>query len=459
MNLAGRTQAKQVGVPRLWGAFIVIILAFVLGNIVSIYEMRKSQAQIRLITKHAATNIEWISQLSRDLNQKRLLVEDHILEQQEGDMDRIEGELAGVDADIAEASRSYETIGDEETESAAWKQMAAEIAAIEPQIAHVVSLSRRNLDADAKSRFTAIGPRFQTLNQASDTLLALNHARANHEVAHVRALQQHAAIFLGVLTIVWTAFALLTARWSTRLIMERERQTRLAMSLLEERNRELDAFAGRVAHDLRGPLTTINLAASSISKRGEGQEVNNAVLRRGVDRMEAMIQDLLTLSRISAQVMGATCQTASVTALAREDLKPIVESVGGVLAIEAAGATVSCNEGLLRQALWNLGENAVKYRRHGIQLHIDIYGRVTPKGYELSVSDNGKGMSSSEVRRAFEPFFRGTETETTTGTGLGLSIVKRVIEASGGSVTVDSIAGRGTTFNIRMPLAAEELAA
>lgn len=459
MNLARNAQAKQAGVPRLWGAFIVIILAFVLGNIVSIYEMRNSQAQIRLITKHAATNIESISRLSRDLNQKRLLVEDHILEKQTGDLARIEGELTGVEAGIAEASRSYETIGDEETESTAWKQLAAEIAALEPQIAHVLSLSRRNLDAEAQAQFNSIGTRFQSINQASDTLLALNHARANHEVAHVRALQRHAAIFLGVLTIVWTAFALLTARWATRLIMERERQMRLAMSLLEERNRELDAFAGRVAHDLRGPLTTINLAASSILKRGEGQEANNAVLRRGVDRMEAIIQDLLTLSRISAQVIGATCETANVTALAREDLKPVVDRVGGVIAVEAAGATVSCNEGLLRQALWNLGENAVKYRRPGIQLHIEIYGRVTPRGYELSVSDNGQGMSSSEVRRALEPFFRGTEAEAATGTGLGLSIVKRVIEASGGNVTVDSIAGRGTTFNIRLKLAAEERAA
>jgi signal transduction histidine kinase len=459
MEPAGSTEARHGGVPRLWGAFIVIISAFVLGNIVSIYEMRNSQAQIRLITKHAATNIELISQLSRDLNQKRVLVEDHILEKMDGDMDRIEGELAAVDADIAKAMRSYETVGDEETEAAAWKQLAAEIAAIEPQIAKVVSLSRRNLDAEALSQFNSIGARFQTINQASDTLLALNRARANHEVAHVRALQRHAVIFLGVLTILWTAFALLTARWSTRLIMEREHQMRHAMSLLEERNRELDAFAGRVAHDLRGPLTAINLAASSILKRGEGQAADSAVLRRGVDRTEAIIQDLLTLSRISAQVIGATCDTANVTALALEDLRPIVDGVGGVIAVEAAGATVSCNEGLLRQALWNLGENAVKYRRPEVQLHIEIYGRVTPRGYELSVSDNGQGMSSSEARRAFEPFFRGTEAEATTATGLGLSIVKRVIEASGGNVTVDSIAGRGTTFNIRLKLAADELAA
>jgi signal transduction histidine kinase len=108
--------------------------------------------------------------------------------------------------------------------------------------------------------------------------------------------------------------------------------------------------------------------------------------------------------------------------------------------------------------LWNLGENAVKYRRPEVQLLVQIRGRATPNAYELSVSDNGMGMSPSVARQAFQPFFRGKQTASTPGTGLGLSVVKRVIEASGGTVSIDSEPGRGTTFKIQLPLPAGKAA-
>jgi signal transduction histidine kinase len=304
-----------------------------------------------------------------------------------------------------------------------------------------------------------IDARFKAINQSANHLLDLNRRRANQEVSQIRTLQLRAAIFLAVLTIVWTVFALLTARRAIGLITKRELQKNHAMALLEERNRELDAFAGRVAHDLRGPLTSINLATSARMKTAALEERNSAILRRAVARMEGMIQDLLTLSRISAQVAGATCQTTSVAALAREDLTPIVEGAGGALLIDAAPAMVPGTEGLLRQVLWNLGENSVKYRRSGVRLLIEIHGRTIPNAYEFTISDNGNGLSPLEISHACEPFFRGKDAQSSSGSGLGLSIVKRVIEASGGSVLIDSMRGRGTTVRIRLPLVASQKAA
>ena len=112
--------------------------------------------------------------------------------------------------------------------------------------------------------------------------------------------------------------------------------------------------------------------------------------------------------------------------------------------------------GSVRQALSNLADNAVKYRRADVQADIDIFGRVVGKEYELRVSDNGVGMSYDEAHQAFDPFFRALRVREQKGTGLGLSIVKRVIEASGGSVVVDSRLGQGTTFIIRLPLASDD---
>jgi signal transduction histidine kinase len=365
-------------------------------------------------------------------------------------MDRFEAQLIAVDRDVASASRSYQSIGDEEGERAVWDQLIAEIAALEPEISRIISLSRRNLNDEARTELGSADGRFQRINQASDTLLALNQARTNQEVAQVRKLQRQAVGFLVVLTVAWTIFALLTAKRAIRLITERELQMNHALAQLEDRNRELDAFAGRVAHDLRGPLTAINLAAPALVRRGVLEENIGAILRRGVSRMEAMIQDLLTLSRVSAQVTGATCNTAAVAALAQGDLTPIVQSVGGTLVVEAAAATVRGSEGLLRQVLWNLGENAVKYRRQQVPLVVEVHGRKTNSTYEFSVSDNGSGMSSFEASRACEAFFQGKDAQSTEGSGLGLSIVKRVIEASGGTISIDSAPERGTTVRIRL---------
>jgi K+-sensing histidine kinase KdpD len=431
---------------------VIIVLGFVLSIAISIYEMRNSQAQIRLIARHAATNIELVSRLSRDVERKRVLIENHIRENDPKDRDRIEAELADAETTIANISTSYEPIDANNGEHAAWQELIVGIASLEPHVIQVISLSRKNADDAAQDGLELMDAQFERIDRATNNLLSLNHALANHEATQVRALQRNAIVLLTGLTLVWTAFAFLTARWVTRLITHHQLQMDQAMDLMEERNRELDAFAGRVAHDLRGPLTAINLAASEIALRRTGETGIGGVLRRGVAQMEALIRDLLALSRISTQTIGTSCQMTDVAAMAQEDLAARVQEAEGVLRVNIEAAHVASNSGLLRQVVWNLGENAIKYRRPDVQLELDISGSATRDGYELIVSDNGSGMSPWVARQAFEPFFRGQETQSTPGTGLGLSLVKRVVEASGGTISIESEVGRGTTFRIQLPL-------
>ena len=180
-RLFGKTRATRV-----WWAFVIIVLGFVLANIVSIYEMRNSQSKVRLIAKHAAIDIELVAWLSRDLERKRVLMEDHILEKQPKDMDRLEAELTRIDAEIAAASQSYELTGDDANERAVWQELEREIAAIEPEIIKVIALSRENLDVQAKEAASVVEGRFDRIDEATNNLLNLNHNRANHEAAEVR---------------------------------------------------------------------------------------------------------------------------------------------------------------------------------------------------------------------------------------------------------------------------------
>src|SRR5262249_38113924 len=161
----------------------------------------------------------------------------------------------------------------------------------------------------------------------------------------------------------------------------------------EVRNRDLDAFAGRVAHDLRGPLNTVRLAGEQGFASGPGASVAPSgeawnIFKRGIRRMEQLIDDLLMLPRIDAEMPGLVTEVAAVASFIEADLAPKVKEVSGTLQMQVQPAKVRCGEGLLRDVLWNLGENAVKYRRPDVPLRVDLVGHVSHDQYELSVSDN-----------------------------------------------------------------------
>jgi signal transduction histidine kinase len=454
------TSERPIQIPGAWTphlrqAFTLIIAGFILSILVSIYEMRRTQAEVSLLVERVLGSVELASRLSHDIDRERLLFNAHVVETEPASKERIESELAHAEARIGSTSRAYEPTILGDAELATWQKLQAQIAAVRPMALRAIDLSRQNRNAQARAALNAVAAEYDDVDRTLDALVRINLDQADRQVGNIRLLQRIGLVILAALTVVGTTFAWIVARWVTRLISQRESQLRDVMTQLEERNRELDAFAGRVAHDLRGPLTAINLAAftkeGTPAESGE-QQGASAVFCRGVKQMEAIIDDLLTLSRISAQSMSARCETASVAASVEEDIRPKVEAVGGTLQVEAEDATALCNEGLLRQALWNLGDNAVTYRRAGVQLAVNIRGRITPQAYEFTVSDNGEGMSRSEAQQAFEPFFRGERVRSTPGTGLGLSIVRRVVESCGGSVSVESVTGAGTTFKIRLPL-------
>jgi signal transduction histidine kinase len=444
-------------VPRLGSrllrpAFGAIVATFLVANGVAMHEAQVIQQKDQLLVDNMLTSIELVSRLGRDVDQRRLLVDEHIFEARTEDMARIERRLARVDADFADAARAYDPIATLEGERPVWDDLRAQAAALDAPVDRALAFSRRNQDVEARQVMTGAARGFDVISRDTTALIQLNRAGADRTVAEIAALQRWLQRFFRVLTGAGAALAVAVAVAVTRLIRRREREIRRATAALEERNRDLDAFAGRVAHDLRGPLTTISLAASRLAERAPQETGTSAVLRRGVAWMEALIRDLLTLSRLDAQVHGMVCDPAAVAATVAEELAPRLQSEGGSLYVDVEPAAVSCSDGLLHQVMWNLADNGMKYRRPGTEMEIRIRGRQAGGAYELRVSDNGIGMSPDESRQAFEPFYRALRSHDTPGTGLGLSIVKRVVQLSGGTVSVDSQVGRGTTFVIGLRL-------
>jgi hypothetical protein len=211
------------------------------------------------------------------------------------------------------------------------------------------------------------------------------------------------------------------------------------------------------------PVASLTLSVDLMSRKAASEETPALDrMRRSIKRISAMIDDLLAFARADAHPDGAPCNPAVVAAKIRDDF---TERFGDAASLHeiVEPASVGYNEGLLRQVLWNLVENGVKYRRDDVPADIGIFGRVVGGRYELQVSDNGLGMLPEEARRAFDPFYRGQRVQDVSGTGLGLSIVKRIVEGGGGSVLVKTQLGSGTTFVLQLPVAgsqeAEELSA
>jgi signal transduction histidine kinase len=257
------------------------------------------------------------------------------------------------------------------------------------------------------------------------------------------------SVLLSILGILGAMFLLRIAVQSLRLLvasMEARRRT------VEERNTELDAFAARVAHDLRGPLTAMRITLGNALKRAEQQTV--PALQRtnaSIDALDQMITEILAFARSGGTPKaGAECDAARIIRSVVADLQPQAEAKQIALAAHGSSSEAAAiEEAPLRMIALNVVENALKYMRDQGERRIDVSVVRSESRVILEVRDTGVGISSEAMPRLFEPFFRGTSSGS--GYGLGLATVKRLVEAHQGRVEVQSTLGAGTTVCVSLP--------
>ncbi len=239
-----------------------------------------------------------------------------------------------------------------------------------------------------------------------------------------------------------------------RLLARQRRLVTAHLQGLADMNRELDAFAGRAAHDLRSPMNPIrgysDLLLESPGLSDDAKKMARRI-RTSVDRMAKVVDDMLALSTAGRPHPGA-CSTPEIVAAVVEELGP--ELHGVELTTEVAPSKIACSGGLLNQLLRNLIGNAIKYRADSRPLKVKVSTRSVEPMIELVVEDNGQGMDAETAAHAFEPMFRGRPDLETPGHGLGLAIVERIVRASGGTCSVSSALDQGTRIAIQLPRAA-----
>jgi two-component system, OmpR family, sensor kinase len=443
------TPARQLVVA----AFSIIVGGVVVVTLSTLIQVQALQSNARDIVENMLASVRLVGQLAISVERRRILVGDHIFASKPDELAGIEAELARVDEQIAATTRAYDPWAILPNERATWDRARVDLAALDAPIARALALSRQNRDSEARQEMERVREQFAGVGRDFDQLIAINDQAATKALSRFSMIRFRLMLTLLGMGVAALVGILLVGRRVSRQVARREAETLGERQTLEARNRELDAFAGRVAHDVRGPLTSISLAAEQLAAKLPNEKRPTETLQRGLRRIETLVDDLLALARVEALSRGR-CDPAAVVAQIEEDFGARIAAEQGTLRVVVGHAEVSCSEGLLRQAVGNLVENAVKYCRPGVAPKVEISGEPAADGYDLRVSDNGVGMSQEDANRAFEPFYRSPQMQALPGSGLGLSIVNRVAQANGGALTVRTSLGHGSTFVVHLPLAA-----
>jgi two-component system sensor histidine kinase SenX3 len=218
-------------------------------------------------------------------------------------------------------------------------------------------------------------------------------------------------------------------------------------------------FVANVSHELKTPVGALALLAETVEDAADDPDAVRRFagrMRQEAARLTNLVQDIITLSRIQAAEPVPDPMAVPVDAVVAEALdrcRMKANARGIALADEGdRGLHLLGDEDLLITAIRNLLENAVAYSPE--RTRVVVTTRRDGDRVEISVADQGIGIPERDLQRIFERFYRvdPARSRATGGTGLGLAIVKHVTAAHGGSVTVRSVEGSGSTFTISLPL-------
>ncbi len=367
-------------------------------------------------------------------------------------------ELVAMRRRIDDGIAAYQRLPTSAIEMAKIDTVVADLALLdEASVIIVHDLERGSAAAGDEDLRKLFDPRLRHAAEDIGSLRELNSdivtARAQrmgatyHDALDIVRLCGATSLLVAILA---TLLVIRVLRGRTRLLEERD-------LLLAERATELEAFAGRIAHDLRNPLSVFCMRVMTVQQRTDlpveaRDQLGKAA--RQVDRMSGMIDGMLEFARAGANpTPDARASVKEVLDDALADLAAAVEA--GTAAIDVApfaDVAVASTRAAVGAALGNLLSNAVKYGR-GSTGHAVIAVRVTERErrVRVEVGDRGPGIPADAHALVFEPFRQLSGSHT--GIGLGLATVKKAIEASGGTVGVDSTLGHGATFWFELPKA------
>lgn len=286
----------------------------------------------------------------------------------------------------------------------------------------------------------------------------LNETVENMNRNRTVAMLSVCGIVLAVLLVIFYVYFKMTRQQMKELETAREEAL--------EANKAKSSFLSNMSHDIRTPMNAIvGMTAIAMTHIDDRDQVQNCLRKITLSgkHLLGLINDVLDMSKIESGKMTLTAERIS--------LREVVEGVVGIVQTQIRGKSqnfnvhidsievedVYCDSVRLNQVLINLLSNAVKYTQEGGSIQLSLFQEKAPeeKGEEyirthITVKDNGIGMTPEFLEHIFESYSRADNRRVnkTEGAGLGMAITKHIVNAMGGTITVESEPGKGTTFQV-----------
>ena len=294
---------------------------------------------------------------------------------------------------------------------------------------------------------------FDKIVEGGPWQLVIQHRAGSLEAAVTSARRRNLAISFGILLLLAGSVAMIVV--STR------RAERLA-------NRQMD-FVSAVSHEFRTPLSVIcsageNLADGVIDSTHQTKKYGELIRNEG-RRLTEMVEQVLEFAGARSRNRAYQLRPVEIGSVIEDALasyQPVIEEKGYTVerTIEDGLPLVAADGAALRRSIQNLLSNAMKYESTRRWIGIRAHSGLNANGEEVRVivEDQGIGIAADEIPHIFEPFFRGRDVVEAQihGNGLGLSLVKQVVEAHHGTISVESEPGKGSTFTLCLPVLNEK---
>lgn len=444
-------------------AFAAVVLCFVGSTAYAQLVAREIGELSETLTTNAMPSIQHLASARADLRQLQVLADDYVVAEYPARAATL-GAILGTEAKIDTDLDVYLRLPVYPGEDAFWQDihdaLSAVHAAVETTRKHIEAGDREGAAVSVKALDAACERAVAAVLAAIDFDAGMGE-QMGRRIGEARRRSLFVALGLNTASVALSAVVALLV---TRAVVAHARLLREHNELVARRAEELEQFAGRVAHDIRNPVSAAMLSLAALHRRVAGDEALRRLAARGVSSLERaarLLDGLLAFARAGARpAPDARADVGAVLRSVLDELGPEAAEKGVELRVEPlAGQVVRCEASILEVVLSNLIRNAIKYIGDGPERRVTVRARdAGPSSVRVEIEDTGAGIPEALRGSIFAPFVRGP-TQGQQGVGLGLATVQRICDAHDGHAGVDAAPVRGSCFWFELPSAQAEPAA
>ena len=233
---------------------------------------------------------------------------------------------------------------------------------------------------------------------------------------------------------------------------------RMEKEKIEELNHNKLRFFTNITHDLMTPLTVILATINKLQQDSPEHNEEYKIIQNNLNRQIRLIQQILEFRKAETGNLHLQVSQGDIADFCRreiESIQPLMKKKELHLSLVCTPERISAyfDPDNLDKVIYNLLANAAKYNHSGGFVHVNLRTNDVDGTVQLTITDNGKGISSQKLEHIFQRFYEGDHRKFNTyGTGIGLSLTRDLVELHHGTISVDSIEGKGTTFTVTIPI-------